>query len=246
MIYQIITNHSTESDIHRSEEILNHVETNIINRIYTLLNTMTNTHCDPLLIQEDIINACQADQQYQALLKTIFSGFPKSKKDLDPLLHDFWPVHDWLFAYNNIALFDQHLVIPKAFRKYILSVLHLAHQGVTNVQARANATIPWPGMNASIRNTRYTCQKCNEHSPSQSQEPVVPIPTPGYPFQKVCADYFEAQWHSYLTYVDCFSGQMTVFHFKPHQTTSQSLISECCSLFENYGPPEEFSSDGGA
>ena len=93
MICQIITNHSTESDIHRSEEILNHVETNI-NRIYTLLNAITNTHCDLLLIQEDIINACQADQQYQALLKTIFSGFPKSKKDLDPLLHDFWPVRD--------------------------------------------------------------------------------------------------------------------------------------------------------
>ena len=74
-----ITDHPTESDIHRNEEIQNHVETNIINRINTL-NVITNTPCDPLLTQEGI-NACQSDQQHQALLKTIFSGFPKSKKD---------------------------------------------------------------------------------------------------------------------------------------------------------------------
>ena len=35
MTCPVITDHPTESDIHRSEEILNHVETNIINRIYT-------------------------------------------------------------------------------------------------------------------------------------------------------------------------------------------------------------------
>ena len=179
------------------------------------------------------------------MLKTIFSGFPKSKKDLEPLLHDFWTVRDRLSAHNNIALFDQRLVNLKAFRKCTFSVLHSAHQGVTNIQTRANVIAYWPGMNASIRNTRYTCQKCNKRFPSQSQEPIVPTPAPGYPFQKVCANYFEVQGHSYLTYVDRFSGWISIFHFKPHQTTSQNLISECCSLFENYWAPEKFNSDGG-
>ena len=122
----------------------------------------------------------------------------------------------------------------------------MAHQGVTNMQqARANGTIYWPSMNASIRNTRYICQKCNEHAPSWSQKHIVTTPAPGYLFQKVCANYFEAQWHSYLTYVDGFSGWIGIFHFKPHQTISQNLISERCSLFENYGAPEELSSDDG-
>ena len=110
---------------------------------------------------------------------------------------------------------------------------------------RAFVSLHWPGMNVGIRNTSYTCQKCNERSSSESQEPIVRTPAPTYPFQKVCADYFETQRHSYLTYVDHFSGSISIFHFKSHQTTSQNLISEFRSLFENYRAPEEFSSDGG-
>ena len=159
---------------------------------HELAQPITNT-------QEDIINACQSDQQYQTLSRTIASGFSKCKKNLDPLLHDFWTVRDQLSAHNNIALFDQCLVIPKAFRKHKLLVLHLAHQGVTNMQPRANATIYCLCMNASVRNTRYACQKCKEHPPSQSQEPTVTTPAPVSPFQKVGANYFEAQGHFYLT-----------------------------------------------
>ena len=59
---------------------------------------------------------------------------PNPRKILDPLLHDFWTVHDQLSAHNNISLSDQCLVIPKAFRKHELLVLHLAHQSVTNMQ----------------------------------------------------------------------------------------------------------------
>ena len=103
-------------------------------------------------------------------------------------------------------------MIPKALRTRSLAVLHSAHQGVTNMQARANATIYWPGMNAHIRNTRYTCFHCNERSPSQSQEPILPTPSPDYPFQMVCTDYFEIQGHFYLTYVDRFSGWFSIFH----------------------------------
>ena len=47
----------------------------------------------------------------------------------------------------------------------------------------------------------------------------------------------------YLTY--SFSGWIGIFHFKPNQTTTQHLISECCSLFEKYEAPEEITSDGG-
>lgn len=85
-------------------------------------------------------------------------------------------------------------------------------------------------------------KKCNEQSPSQQKEPMLPTPSPKYPFQMECADYFAVQGHSYLTYVDCYSGWINIFHFKPHQSTSKNLISECQSPFQSYGSPEEFSS----
>ena len=78
-------------------------------------------------------------------------------------------------------------------------------------------TIYWPGMNTNIQNTWNTCQKCNEHSPSQSKEQMLPTPSPKYPFQMECADYFAVQGHSYLTYVDCYSGWISIFYFKPYQ-----------------------------
>ena len=148
-------------------------------------------------------------------------------------------------TFENIVLLENRLVIPKSLRKHALAALHSAHQGVTNMQARAKATIYWPGINANIRNTRYTCQNCNEHAPSQSKEPILPSPAPKYPFQMECADYFEVGGHYYLSYVDRFSGWLSIFHFKPHHATTKNLISECRLLFEIYAVPEEFSSDGG-
>lgn len=87
---------------------------------------------------------------------------------------------------------------------------------------RAFVSLHWPGMNISIRNTSYTCHKYNERSSFESQEPIVRTPALTYPFQNVCADYFETQRHSYLTYVDHFSGWISYFtsnHTKPPATT---------------------------
>ena len=225
-ICQIITNNPNESDKLKSNEIASFISTSIINKLDTL-NVITTTTCDLIVMHEDIINTCKEDTQHQILLKTIIAGFPQSKTKLDPAIHEFWTVRDRLSAHNNIALLDDRLVIPRAIRKCALAVLHSAHQGITNMQARATATIYWPGMNANIRNTRYTCFKCNECSPSHSQELILPTPSPSYPFQMVCTDYFKEQGHFYLTYVDCFSGWLSIFHFKPHQATSQNLILEC-------------------
>jgi len=130
-------------------------------------------------------------------------------------------------------------------RNHILKALHAAHQGVSSMHARANASVYWPGMNQSIRNTRYNCYYCNEQAPVQSKEPITLTEPPTYPFQKVCADYFTTENHSYLAYVDRFSGWISIFHFQPHQATSSKLITEFRSLFTNYGTPEEVSTDGG-
>ena len=150
-----------------------------------------------------------------------------------------------MITFENIVLLENQLVIPKSLRKHALAALHSAHEGVKNMQARAKATINWPGINANIRNTQYTCQNCNEHAPSQSKEPILPSLAPKYPFQMACADYLEVSGHYYLSYVDSFSGWLSIFHFKQHHATTKNLISECRLLFENYGVPEEFSSDGG-
>ena len=244
-ICHILADNPTNIDISKLEYIETIIETNVQHHIESFNDT--NNHTDNKLIftHEALANACISDPQYNMLIQTIQSGFPASKSKLDAILHEYWEVRDRLITFNNFILLEDRLVLPKSIRKHALSVLHSAHQGVTNMQARAKATIYWPGMNADIRNTRYTCQKCNEFSPSQPKEPIIPSPAPQYPFQMVCADYFEVSGHYYFVYVDRFSAWLSIFHFKPHQATTNTLKTECRSLFENYGAPEEFGSDGG-
>ena len=69
-------------------------------------------------------------------------------------------------------------------------------------------------------------------------------PSPNWPFQLICADYFEQNNHSYLAIVDQFSGWLNIYHFKPGCSINNTLISTCRSLSIACGAPEEISTDG--
>ena len=47
-----------------------------------------------------------------------------------------------------------------------------------------------------------TCHTCNNIAPSQVKESLTLTPSPDWPFQKICADYFAIKGHSYLNIVD--------------------------------------------
>ena len=111
------------------------------------------------------------------------------------------------------------------------------------MKARANETIYWPGMDATIKQYKETCSYCLTHAPSYQKEPLVVTPSPEFPFQMICMDYFTINHHSYLVCVDRFSGWPCVYHF-PGEATSTSLINVCRELFTTYGAPEEIASDG--
>ena len=51
---------------------------------------------------------------------------------------------------------DHHIVILPSFQKNVLYALRSAHQGVSGMKARANATIYWPEMINNIRSTGIT------------------------------------------------------------------------------------------
>ena len=109
---------------------------------------------------------------------------------------------------------------------------------------RARQSVYWPGMESDIRKKRYNCHRCNEIAPSQPKEPIELSPSPDYPFQRICADYFEIGRHAYLSIVDRYTGWIIVYHF-PEHARSEGLINACRKVFESYGVAEEISSDGG-
>ena len=199
-----------------------------------------------VLSTEHIKTACIYDSKYQTLTSTIKSGFPSSKTQLNPDIRTYWEVRHRLSLSNDLIWLDNHrIVIPDSYITPILHILHAAHQGTTSMTRRANQTVYWPGMHHAIKNIRYNCNRCNNIAPSQPKEPIILTKTPEYPFQFICADYFEIKSHHYLVIVDRFSGWIILYHFQSTQLKSNSLINACREIFTNYGAPEEISTDGG-
>ena len=196
-------------------------------------------------ISPDMVRAAgRGDDIICRLADRIEKGFPQSRSLLDPSIRSFWELRNRLTNDNGLILLDCRIVIPHSLRKRVLRCLHSAHQGVVGMKARANETIYWPGLDADIRNFRNNCSICNTISPSQPREPLILTPTADWPFQSIVMDLFEVEHHSYMACADRFTGWLILYHLGTQQD-SRKIISLCRSLFENYGVPEDLSSDGG-
>ena len=193
-----------------------------------------------------LIEAIGSDGSYKKLQNLIIEGFPTLERDLDVELRRFWTVKDRLSqTENGVILMDERIVIPKNYRKTILELLHVAHQGVTTMKRRANKSVYWPGMNNDLNNIRENCKYCNEIARQHTKEPLILTPDPDFPFQEIAADFFVIQKHMYLVIVDRYSGWFTISYCKPNEATTSNVIKECINLFCTYGAPEVLSSDGG-
>ena len=176
-----------------------------------------------VITMKDVDNTCTSNATYRDLVSTIQNGFPTTQHATAPALREYWEVRHRLSTTNNIALLDRRIVIPAPLRKQVLSTLHAAHQGVTGMSSRANQSVYWPGMNSSIRNYRESCGTCATNAPSQRKEPLELTPTPKWPFQQICADYFDVAHYSYLSIVDRFSGWICIYHFHPGHKTCKGI-----------------------
>ena len=100
-------------------------------------------------------------------------------------------------------------------------------------------------MNASIHNTRASCMFCMKIAPSQTKEPINLTQSPDWPFQQIVMDLFYVGNHGYLACADRLTGWLILYHLSHGQANASRLISICRDVFQNYGSPEELSSDGG-
>ena len=197
------------------------------------------------LISPDMIRAAgKSDETYLKLSEVVQEGFPRTRHLTDPLIRKFWEVRNRLTVDNGLIMMDRRIIIPSTFKKRILRCLHSAHQGCNGMDARANISIYWPGINADIRNYRQACGVCTEIAPSQPNEPLVLAPIPEWPFQRICIDLFELSNFTYVVIVDRYSGWPIIYQLKSGQADSKNMINICRQVFTNCGTAEELSSDG--
>ena len=108
------------------------------------------------------------------------------------------------------------MLVPKVLRNH--------RRDLTRVKRRAQEHVYWPNMSAELKTFIDQCVHCQVNMPSHTWEPLVPTQAPVYPFQMVAADYFEVKQHSYLVYVDRYSGWNRTAHFPPGKSISTELI----------------------
>ncbi len=128
-------------------------------------------------------------------------------------------------------------------RRSILNGLHAAHQGVVSMLANAKELFFWPGLGASIRQTRAQCKKCNEMAPSQAPEPLIVSPDPVLPFQQTVTDLCDIDGHTFLILADRYTGWIEVA--KLSSSTFKYVRESLLKWFTTYGVPDEVASDGG-
>lgn len=125
---------------------------------------------------------------------------------MPPSIRDYFPYLDSLTSVYGIICRGDRIIIPTELRQACLNALHAAHQGVSRMTARAEASIFWPGITKDIAATRDGCATCNGIAPSQPAMPSTTPVEPRYPFQHNCADFFHHQGITYLVVVDRFSN----------------------------------------
>ena len=121
---------------------------------------------------------------------------------------------------------------------------YFLNSGVSSMSARASESVWWPGIQADIEKTRLECRSCDVSAPSQPAAPPTPLPSPAYPFEQICADYFSFGGHKYLVIVDRFSNWPTVHKVKAG-AGAEVLVQRLRNHFLTYGVSKEIATDGG-
>ena len=186
--------------------------------------------------------ATASDENLHQLLKLIEDGMPMFRHDLPPSLREYYQYRDHLHTVDGVILYKDRIVIPPSLREEVLSALHAAHQGVTNMTSRASTSVFWPGITAAIMSTRDNCHHCNRMAPSQPSAPPTQPVLPAYPFQCICADFFSHKGVTYLVTVDRYSNWPII---EKATGGAKGLVDSLRRTFSTYGIPDELSSDGG-
>ena len=155
----------------------------------------------------------------------------------------FGSMADQLYCLDGVPIKEKKILIPRQLRAEVLEALHTAHQGVNEMMANARQRLFWPGLDASIRQTRAQCRKCNIIAPSQPRGPLMPPSNPEFPFQKTVTDLFDLHGKTYMVYADRYTGWMEVTSLSSWKTTA--VYEALRNWFCTYGVPEKISSDGG-
>ena len=131
---------------------------------------------------------------------------------------------DSLWVQDDVILLGGRTVIPARLRPRVLDCLHAAHQGVSQMTARAETAVFWPGIYADLQRIRQDCKICRHNAPSNPNLPPHPPPNLEFPFQQICSDYMSLNGVPFLVTVDRLTGWPDVRRARNNDSGGQGLV----------------------
>ena len=192
---------------------------------------------------EQVVGATNKDP---VLLK-VMDAIEQGSAFQDPCLSPFARYRKALYIQDDVLMYKDRVVVPKALRLSVLQNLHAAHQGVSSMEQRAHSIVFWPGMTFDISKIRFECYECYKNAPSNSRLPSVVADPPSTPFEKIFGDFFSFGGNYYLVVGDRLSGWTEIFSTPTGSCNSgaRGLVKCLRRMFSVFGVPLELSSDGG-
>ena len=212
----------------------------------TAMSSLSDVNSIKAVTWQRVREETASNPSMMELYNIVQSGFNIKLEDISSDIAPYHKYKDSLSTVDGVVIYKNRVVIPPRLRSEVLENLHSAHQGVTSMTARADASVFWPGITKDISKIREQCYHCNNMAPSQPDAPPVTPIRPEYPFQAICADYCLKAGTGYLVSVDRYSNWPVVQRVRNGEATSKNLIATLKNHCGTYGIPEELSSDGGS
>jgi len=195
---------------------------------------VTNEITDAVI--EEIRKIAADDEEYQKLVAAVEKGTTppaEYKKIVDELSTD-----------NGIVLFGQRIIIPRGYRRTVISRLHDAHQGIERIKRRARQCVFWSGISSDLKNAVDACESCQERRPSLPKEPIMKDAKPERVFEIVSCDLFTHGGKTYLVYSDRLSGFPMLAQYSKDPSAPE-VAKTMIKFFITFGVPSQLRSDGG-
>nr|XP_045614303.1 uncharacterized protein K02A2.6-like [Procambarus clarkii]XP_045614304.1 uncharacterized protein K02A2.6-like [Procambarus clarkii]XP_045614305.1 uncharacterized protein K02A2.6-like [Procambarus clarkii]XP_045614306.1 uncharacterized protein K02A2.6-like [Procambarus clarkii]XP_045614307.1 uncharacterized protein K02A2.6-like [Procambarus clarkii]XP_045614308.1 uncharacterized protein K02A2.6-like [Procambarus clarkii]XP_045614309.1 uncharacterized protein K02A2.6-like [Procambarus clarki len=124
---------------------------------------------------QTIKNATNRDHKLNLLMKYVKYG---GNDNL--LLSEYAAVKADLGIHQDVLLYRNRVVVPVELRCKILEQLHVGHNGINAIKAKARSWVWWPKMDQDIAEVTKNCHICFENY-QKPQAPVLSWPCGGKP-----------------------------------------------------------------
>ena len=173
------------------------------------------------------------------------TGWPDGMTSVQQELQPFVRRKNELSVETGCILWGNRVVIPTRGREQVVTLIHEAHPGISQMKSLARSYFWWPGIDKQLENCVKLCETCQMHQKSSPPSFFHPWSWPNKPWSRVHIDYAGPfLGKMFLMMIDAHTKRMEV-----HMTTSSTsstTISLLQKTFAALGLPDVIVSDNGS